>query len=130
MSRSENDTTWTPLVCFYRLGLHMRKARPLVLGSIRSLPSAKMASVTARRLLLCGLSLLNFLFVFGTGAEFVRFISFRAIYHNITGGPPLCRGMSGGNIQLSAKNMVTAGKKLQSICLLMLMYGFVIKFYL
>ncbi|XP_048849562.1 nurim [Brienomyrus brachyistius] len=50
-----------------------------------------MASVTARRLFLCGLSLLNFLFVFGTGAEFVRFISFRAIYHNITGGPPLCR---------------------------------------
>ncbi|KAG9333518.1 hypothetical protein JZ751_011446, partial [Albula glossodonta] len=50
-----------------------------------------MASVTVRSSALCALALLNFLFVFGTGAEFVRFISFRAIYHNITGGPPLCR---------------------------------------
>ncbi|KAJ8334961.1 hypothetical protein SKAU_G00406000 [Synaphobranchus kaupii] len=51
-----------------------------------------MASViTGRSLAICILALVNFMFVFGTGAEFVRFISFRAIYHNITGGPPLCR---------------------------------------
>ncbi|KAJ8366306.1 hypothetical protein AAFF_G00363000 [Aldrovandia affinis] len=50
-----------------------------------------MASITARSLALCALALANFVFVFGTGAEFVRFVSFRAIYHNITGGPPLCR---------------------------------------
>ncbi|XP_061111085.1 nurim [Conger conger] len=50
-----------------------------------------MASVTGRNLAICIIALINFVFVFGTGAEFVRFISFRAIYHNITGGPPLCR---------------------------------------
>ncbi|KAG7457540.1 hypothetical protein MATL_G00228310 [Megalops atlanticus] len=50
-----------------------------------------MASVSAHNLALCALALMNFVFVFGTGAEFVRFVSFRVIYHNITGGPPLCR---------------------------------------
>lgn len=50
-----------------------------------------MASVTARGMTLCILALLNFVFVFITGADFVRFISFRAIYHNITGESPLCQ---------------------------------------
>uniref|UniRef100_A0A4W5MZW6 Nurim n=1 Tax=Hucho hucho TaxID=62062 RepID=A0A4W5MZW6_9TELE len=50
-----------------------------------------MASVTARGVTLCILSLFNFVFVFITGADFVRFISFRAIYHNITGESPLCQ---------------------------------------
>ncbi|XP_038822703.1 nurim [Salvelinus namaycush] len=50
-----------------------------------------MASVTARGMTLCILALLNFVFVFITGADFVRFISFRAIYHNITGESLLCQ---------------------------------------
>lgn len=40
---------------------------------------------------LCAVSLLNFAFVFITGADFIRFVSFRAIYHNITGDTTLCR---------------------------------------
>ncbi|TUP51214.1 Cathepsin S [Bagarius yarrelli] len=32
----------------------------------------------------------NFVFVFVTGADFVRFISFRPVYHNITGDAALC----------------------------------------
>lgn len=51
-----------------------------------------MALLTARNLTLCVLSLINFIFVFVTGADFVRFISFRPVYHNITGGAPLCDG--------------------------------------
>ncbi|XP_062854230.1 nurim [Trichomycterus rosablanca] len=50
-----------------------------------------MATVTVRNSALCVVSLLNFIFVFLTGADFVRFVSFRPIYHNITGGAPLCR---------------------------------------
>ncbi|KAM6899850.1 nurim [Xenentodon cancila] len=50
-----------------------------------------MASVTVRCWALCTVSLLNLLFVFISGAEFIRFISFRAIYHNITGETTLCR---------------------------------------
>ncbi|XP_029587163.1 nurim [Salmo trutta] len=50
-----------------------------------------MASVTARGMTLYILALLNFVFVFITGADFVRFISFRAIYHNITGESQLCQ---------------------------------------
>ncbi|XP_036433824.1 nurim [Colossoma macropomum] len=46
---------------------------------------------SVRPALLCAVALINFVFVFGTGADFVRFVSFRAIYHNITGGAPLCR---------------------------------------
>ncbi|XP_010898752.1 nurim [Esox lucius] len=49
-----------------------------------------MASFTAR-VIICILALLNFIFVFITGAEFVRFISFRVIYHNITGDSSLCQ---------------------------------------
>ncbi|XP_030203324.1 nurim [Gadus morhua] len=48
-------------------------------------------SVTARGSALCVLALLNFAFVFITGADFVRFISFRAIYQNITGDSPICQ---------------------------------------
>ncbi|XP_030004116.1 nurim [Sphaeramia orbicularis] len=50
-----------------------------------------MASVTVRGWALCTVSLLNFAFVFITGAEFINFISFRAIYHNITGETTLCQ---------------------------------------
>ncbi|XP_026155268.1 nurim [Mastacembelus armatus] len=49
-----------------------------------------MASVTVRDWALGIVSLLNFAFVFITGADFIRFISFRAIYHNITGETTLC----------------------------------------
>lgn len=51
-----------------------------------------MASGTVRRWALVALSLLNFAFVFISGADFIRFISFRAIYDNITGDTTLCQG--------------------------------------
>ncbi|XP_070778409.1 nurim [Enoplosus armatus] len=50
-----------------------------------------MASVTVRGWALCTVSLLNSAFVFISGADFIRFISFRAIYHNITGETTLCQ---------------------------------------
>ncbi|XP_029022602.1 nurim [Betta splendens] len=50
-----------------------------------------MASVTARGSALCAVSLLNFAFVFVSGVDFMRFVSFRAIYHNITGETTLCQ---------------------------------------
>ncbi|XP_057684061.1 nurim [Corythoichthys intestinalis] len=50
-----------------------------------------MASLTFRGCALCTVSLLNFAFVFISGADFIRFISFRAIYHNITGETTLCQ---------------------------------------
>ena len=52
----------------------------------------EMASVTVRGSVLGILALLNFAFVFITGADFIRFVSFRAIYHNITGETTLCQG--------------------------------------
>lgn len=51
-----------------------------------------MASVTVRGCALCIVSLLNLMFVFVSGADLVRFLSFRAIYHNITGETKICRG--------------------------------------
>ncbi|XP_028820295.1 nurim-like [Denticeps clupeoides] len=45
----------------------------------------------ARPVFVACVALGSFAFVFVTGADFVRFVSFRAIYHNITGGPALCR---------------------------------------
>ncbi|KAM8883675.1 nurim [Synchiropus picturatus] len=50
-----------------------------------------MASVAACGGALSALSLLNFAFVFISGVDFIGFISFRAIYHNITGETTLCR---------------------------------------
>ncbi|XP_029370249.1 nurim [Echeneis naucrates] len=50
-----------------------------------------MASVSVRGCALCGAALLNVAFVFVTGADFIRFVSFRAIYHNITGESTLCQ---------------------------------------
>ncbi|XP_010733651.2 nurim [Larimichthys crocea] len=50
-----------------------------------------MASVTVRGWALCTASLLNFAFVFISGADLIRFLSFRAIYHNITGETALCQ---------------------------------------
>lgn len=49
-----------------------------------------MASGPVRGGALCALSLLNFGFVFVTGSDFIRFVSFRAIYHNLTGESRLC----------------------------------------
>lgn len=51
-----------------------------------------MASVAARGWAMCAVSLLNFAFVFVSGVDFIRFVSFRAIYHNITGETTLCQG--------------------------------------
>lgn len=51
-----------------------------------------MASVTVRDCVLCVVSILNFAFVFMSGADLVRFLSFRAIYHNITGETQICQG--------------------------------------
>uniref|UniRef100_A0A8C1UA16 Nurim n=1 Tax=Cyprinus carpio TaxID=7962 RepID=A0A8C1UA16_CYPCA len=50
-----------------------------------------MASVTFRDCFLCVSALITFVSVFVTGADFVRFVSFRAIYHNLSGAAPLCR---------------------------------------
>lgn len=50
-----------------------------------------MASDAVRGCALCSVALLNFAFVFITGADFIRFISFRAIYQNITGETKLCQ---------------------------------------
>ncbi|XP_077598881.1 nurim [Stigmatopora nigra] len=50
-----------------------------------------MATLTVRGFALCAISLFNFGFVFISGADFIRFISFRAIYHNITGETTLCQ---------------------------------------
>ncbi|MBN3277879.1 NRM protein, partial [Polyodon spathula] len=47
-----------------------------------------MAAVSFSGLFLASVALTNFIFVFGTCVEFVRFISFRAIYYNITGMAP------------------------------------------
>ncbi|XP_047240116.1 nurim [Girardinichthys multiradiatus] len=50
-----------------------------------------MASVTARNWALCAVAVFNVLFVFISGADFIRFVSFRPIYHNITGETMLCQ---------------------------------------
>nr|XP_019957978.1 PREDICTED: nurim [Paralichthys olivaceus] len=50
-----------------------------------------MASLTGRGCFLGAVSLLNFAFVFVSAADFIRFVSFRAIYHNITGETSLCQ---------------------------------------
>ena len=49
-----------------------------------------MASLTVRGCVLCAASLLNMAFVFVSSADLVQFLSFRAIYHNITGETRLC----------------------------------------
>ncbi|XP_034017255.1 nurim [Thalassophryne amazonica] len=48
-------------------------------------------TVTLRGFSLCAVALITFGFVFITGADFIRFISFGAIYHNITGETTLCQ---------------------------------------
>ncbi|KAI4872651.1 hypothetical protein NFI96_028945, partial [Prochilodus magdalenae] len=67
-----------------------------------------MAWTSARPVLLCATALINFGFVFGTGADFVRFISFRAIYHNITGGAPLCRDAVPWSVALRDSDILRA----------------------
>ncbi len=56
-----------------------------------------MASVTFRDCFLFVSALITFVCVFVTGADFVRFVSFRAIYHNLSGAAPLCRGKRASN---------------------------------
>jgi len=51
-----------------------------------------MASVTFRDCFLSISALITFVFVFVSGADFVRFVSFRAIYHNLSGAAPPCQG--------------------------------------
>ncbi|KAL1254923.1 hypothetical protein QQF64_012984 [Cirrhinus molitorella] len=49
-------------------------------------------AVKINKILRClNTALITFVFVFVTGADFVRFVSFRAIYHNLSGAAPLCR---------------------------------------
>lgn len=51
-----------------------------------------MASVTIRGCAFGAVTLLNFAFVFISGADFIHFISFKTIYYNITGETILCQG--------------------------------------
>ncbi|XP_066579607.1 nurim [Amia ocellicauda] len=69
-----------------------------------------MAAVTPRSLGLGALTLLNFVFVFGTGVEFVRFVSFRAIYHNLSGpgGAPQCRDSVGWAEALRRRSVLSS----------------------
>ncbi|XP_051949452.1 nurim [Xyrauchen texanus] len=59
-----------------------------------------MASVTFRDCFLFVSALINFIFVFVTGADFVRFVSFRAIYHNLSGDAHLCRESGSWSVAL------------------------------
>ncbi|XP_041867203.1 nurim [Melanotaenia boesemani] len=65
-----------------------------------------MASVTVRSWVLCTVSLLNLLFVFISGADFIRFVSFRAIYHNITGETTLCQDSIPWSVALSDSSVL------------------------
>ncbi|XP_030645341.1 nurim [Chanos chanos] len=67
-----------------------------------------MASGMVREFFLCAAALLNFVFVFGTGADFVRFISFRAIYQNLTGGPPQCQDSVPWSVALRDSSVLQA----------------------
>lgn len=67
-----------------------------------------MASVTVRGLALCTTSLLNFAFVFISGADLVRFVSFRAIYHNITGETTLCQDSIPWSVALRDSSVLRA----------------------
>ncbi|XP_008329434.2 nurim [Cynoglossus semilaevis] len=51
----------------------------------------EMASVTIRGCAFGAVTLLNFAFVFISGADFIHFISFKTIYYNITGETILCQ---------------------------------------
>ncbi|XP_053190546.1 nurim [Scomber japonicus] len=67
-----------------------------------------MASVAAtlRVCFFCTVSLLNFAFVFISGADFIRFISFRAIYHNITGETKLCQDSIPWSVALQDRSVL------------------------
>ncbi|XP_069556035.1 nurim [Brachyistius frenatus] len=67
-----------------------------------------MASVTARSWALCTATLLNFAFVFISGADFIRFVSFRAIYHNITGETTLCQDSVPWSVALRDRSVLGA----------------------
>ncbi|PWA15084.1 nurim [Gambusia affinis] len=80
-----------------------------------------MASVTARSWALCALSLLNLLFVFISGADFIRFVSFRPIYHNITGETTLCQDSVPWSVALKDSSVLWA--LLVDLSLLVLFVG-------
>ncbi|XP_068431073.1 nurim [Clinocottus analis] len=65
-----------------------------------------MASVGLRGGILCAVSLLNTAFVFISGADFIRFISFRAIYHNITGDTTLCQDSIPWSVALQDRSVL------------------------
>nr|XP_055076930.1 nurim [Misgurnus anguillicaudatus] len=67
-----------------------------------------MASVTFRDCFLCVSALINFIFVFVTGADFVRFVSFRAIFHNLSGDAPLCRESVSWSVALRDSGVLKA----------------------
>ncbi|XP_031593367.1 nurim [Oreochromis aureus] len=67
-----------------------------------------MASVTVRGLALCTTSLLNFAFVFISSADLIRFVSFRAIYHNITGETTLCQDSIPWSVALRDSSVLRA----------------------
>ncbi|XP_062292285.1 nurim [Scomber scombrus] len=67
-----------------------------------------MASVAAtlRVCFFCTVSLLNFAFVFISGADFIRFVSFQAIYHNITGDTTLCQDSIPWSVALQDRSVL------------------------
>ncbi|TNM93355.1 hypothetical protein fugu_018757 [Takifugu bimaculatus] len=67
-----------------------------------------MASVTVRGCVLCVVSLLNFAFVFISGADLVRFLSFRAIYHNITGETKICQDSVPWSVALQDRSVLSS----------------------
>ncbi|XP_068189605.1 nurim [Antennarius striatus] len=77
-----------------------------------------MASVTVRGWALGSVSLLNFAFVFISGADFIRFVSFRAIYHNITGETALCQDSVPWSVALRDRSVL--GSLLVDLGLLLL----------
>lgn len=55
---------------------------------------------------LCVVSMVNFAFVFITGSDFIRFVSFRAIYHNITGDTTLCQDLIPWSVALQKSSVL------------------------
>ncbi|XP_028656543.1 nurim [Erpetoichthys calabaricus] len=66
------------------------------------------------------IALCNFVFVFGTGVEFVRFISFRAIYHNNHGVAPQSKEESSREWGESLRDPKVFGPLTQDFFLLLL----------
>ncbi|TRY82240.1 hypothetical protein DNTS_009359 [Danionella cerebrum] len=80
-----------------------------------------MASAAFRDCLLCISTLISFVFVFVTGADFVRFVSFRAIYQNLSGAAPQCRDSRSWSDALSDRSVLSS---LSLDLLLLLLFSF------